>query len=569
MDASDAFAVVYDAVPFSVPLLGEGMRALNRGLHETGDAICQFGEITESTTAMAGNFAESLIHEIVEGAIQSVEDTADMLFEVDSKSPESHKDYFDDIDASIIEHIVAVKEFEGEKQGEAGDNAAGGGGLERGKWRLLLRPRPVRWFRLGLKRVMGGGGATPSIQVQGLISCFVVFVTRSITDNRLYNGLSFIVAHIYLKAAEQDFSESLGERLIHDIRYEATNRFQSGTPERTRSINTLLDRFWEPLIEPRLNRFIMRRLNILMARGFGQNGNGLRRRLSRRPPNPSSNKVENTLPAFQSVSNVTWLAITKVRLGSRPFRFQYMLVKDYDQLLAHLPAERNPVMCDMIDHVNNATNNAIPERMVYVELGLDYPSQDSKLTFRLGLPRKHRRGWWRVGSYVPTYPIRLSSIKVQAKIILGLELRDDAPFVRRIWVSFQDTPRISFSLEGITGVDVSSVPFMKRTLQQLVLRNISPLSAPHFVTSRILSEKEWLEWQACNPCQNSGPRGVARAQRRAAAAMARNQDEEGVSSKEDNTTTLFVDMELQSPDGVPSMLTREPDIQQQDDSIST
>ncbi len=567
MDASDGLALVQDAAPFSAPLLGEGMRALNKGIRETGNAICQFGEITESATAMASDFAESLVHEIVDGAIQSVEDTTDMLFEVDSQPPQSHNEYFDDIDASIIEHIVAVREFEGEEKEEANDNAAGD--LERGRWRLLRRPRPIRWFRSGLKQAMGGG-ATPSMQVQGLISCLMVFATRSITDNSLYNGLSFIIAHIYLKAVEHVFSESLGERMIQDIRYEATNRLQSGTPERTRSINALLARFWEPLIEPRLNGFIMRRLNILMARSFGQNGGELQRPSSHRPRLHRSNKVEYTLPTFQSDSNVTWLAITKMRLGSRPFRFQYMLVKDYAQLLAHLPVERNPVVCDIIDHVNNATNNAMPERMVYMELGLDYPSHDSKLTFRLGLPRKHRRGWWRVGSYVPTYPVRLTSINVQAKIILGLELRDDAPFARRIWVSFQDTPRISFSVEGITGVDVSRFPFVKRTLQQLVLRNIPPLCAPHYVTSRILSRKEWLEWQACQPYQKSGPRGAVRAQRQAAAAMTRNQDEEGSSSKEDNTTTLLVDMELESPDGVPSMLTREHDIQQQqDDSTST
>ncbi len=571
MDASDGLTLVQNAAPFSAPLLGEGMRALNKGIRETGDAIYQFGEITETVTATASDFAESLVHEIVEGAIQSVEDTTDMLFEVDKERPplqSSHQGYFEDINASIIEHVVAVHSHEGEEKEEGKSNGAGD--QERGKkWRLLRIPRPIRWFRAGLKRVVGGG-AIPSMQAQGLLSCLMVFATRSITDNGLYNCLSFIIAHIYLKAAESVFSESLGERMIQDIRLEATNRLQAGTPERTRSVNALIARFWEPLVEPRLNGFIMRRLNILMTRCFRMNGGGpLEGPFSRRLKRHRSNKVENTLPAFQPDSNVTWLAVTKVRLGSTPFRFQYMLVKDYAQLLANLPSERNSVMHDMIEHVENTMNDTSPKRMVYMELGLDYPSHNSKLTFRLGLPRKNRRSWWRVGSYVPSYSVRLTSIKVQAKIILGLELRDDAPFVRRIWVSFQDVPRISFSVEAITGVDVSSVPFMKRTLQQLVLRNIAPLCAPHYITSRILSRKEWLEWQAC---QKSGPCGTLRAQRRATAAMARSEHGKGSSSskEDDKTTTLLVDMELESPDGLlPSVSMRENDIQQQDGSSTS
>ncbi len=565
MDTCDGLAIVQDAAPFSAPVLGDGMRALNKGIHETGGAIYQLGEMTEDITATASDFAEGLVHTIVESVIQSVEDSAGMLFdEVDGQPPQPHQDYFADIDASIIEHVVAVR-ADGVEKEEAEDNAAAGVQVQ-GKSRFLRRPNPIRWFRAGLKRVVGGG-AVPSMHAQGLLSCLMILATRSITDNVLHNGLSFIIVHFYLKAVESVFSEQLGERMIQDIRLEATNQLQAGTPERTRSVNALLARFWEPLIEPRLNGFIMRRLNILMARCFGQNGSRLRRPFSQRlRRRPSSNKVENTLPAFQPTSNVTWLAVTKVRLGSKPFRFQFMLVKDYAQLLAHLPVERNPVMSDMIEHVENATNNALPERMVYMELGLDYPSCDSKLTFRLGLPRKHRRGWWRVGSYVPTYPVRLTSIKIQAKIILGLELRDDAPFVRRIWVSFQDVPRTSFSVEGITGVDVSSVPFMKRTLQQLVLRNIAPLCTPSYVTSRILSRKEWLEWQAC---QNSGPRGTLRAQRRATAAMARSEKGERSPSNEDEATTLLVDMKLESPDGLPSILTNDHDMQQQQDDIDS
>jgi hypothetical protein len=37
----------------------------------------------------------------------------------------------------------------------------------------------------------------------------------------------------------------------------------------------------------------------------------------------------------------------------------------------------------------------------------------------------------------------------------GFQIRPDAPFVKRVWLTFQEVPRVRFAAEAVKGMDIS------------------------------------------------------------------------------------------------------------------
>jgi hypothetical protein len=490
IDASEGLASVQDSTSVSIPILGMGVRAVTSALRDTGGFVYKMGEVTENVTAGAASAAGDFLRYFVEGTIDNVEDTTKGLLQIDQASA----DYFDDVDASVIEHVVYASD----------GVIAGGGELAEDSRQLrrrsvIPRPRLGLWFRAILRRTVTLGTA-PSMRFQALLTCMAVLGTRVISADPVYSALSLLVARFYLKAVEGVYSEALEERLLQEIKVEAVNRLQAGAPDRARSLNAVAAVLWKPILEPRLSALIQRRLNILMTRILS-----------------SDDLTEQGLDL--QPHNVTWVMVSKVRMGPVPPSLRYMLVQDLQGMLARPAGERNSVMTSMLELAANKTGDAPPGDLLYAEMGVDYASMRSKLTFKLGLPIE-KRSWWSVGSYVPSYRIRVGDVRIKAKLILGLQLRSDGPYLRRLWLSCEETPLVQFSIEAVTGLDLNSMPFLRRSLQQVVMRGLAPMCQPRYICSPILSRSEWEELQGLvQPTPMT--RGERRAERRAQAAIRR------------------------------------------------
>jgi hypothetical protein len=60
------------------------------------------------------------------------------------------------------------------------------------------------------------------------------------------------------------------------------------------------------------------------------------------------------------------------------------------------------------------------------------------------------------------YKIQLHGVTYNVKLVLpcivclqGFQIRPDAPFVKRVWLTFQEVPRVRFAAEAVKGMDIS------------------------------------------------------------------------------------------------------------------
>ncbi|KAG5188320.1 hypothetical protein JKP88DRAFT_353427 [Tribonema minus] len=458
MDASQgleyAQARACAAAPMKVPVLDKGVTLVAKSLKKSGDFVYRLGELAENATTEAVGMAEDAVRYLMEGTIDNVEDTTSLLLQLDDED-EEYDAFFRSVDARIIEHVVETS------QPRRGARAG---------WRRRLRS--------AVKASMTAG-ATPSMRLQSFLACA---------------GVLGVSARLYLKAVEGVYAEALGESIMQGIRYEAVARYQgicyeavaryqAGVPERARWLNTLADTIWQPILEPALSGVLQRRLNIVMAR---------------------------SLP-----SNITWAGITKFTLGTRPPRLHYILLQSYDQMVAGMGSnsvkrsiaaavacgdvaakdivylEAGVHVCDREAYGIGATalscavlativcSGVADEDIMYME-AWDFVSQDSKVTVKLALPRKHSH-WWSVflSSYMPAYRVKASALQIQGKVAMGFQVRPGPPFLRRIWLTFLETPpRVRFAVEAVRGMDLSSVPILRRALQHTVYKGLAPLCDP-------------------------------------------------------------------------------------------
>eukprot|EP00611_Tribonema_gayanum_P010871 TRINITY_DN20994_c0_g1_i1.p1 TRINITY_DN20994_c0_g1~~TRINITY_DN20994_c0_g1_i1.p1 ORF type:complete len:741 (-),score=236.02 TRINITY_DN20994_c0_g1_i1:372-2594(-) len=452
MDASQGLEYAQAAAPMKVPVLDKGVTLVAKSLKKSGDFVYRLGELAENATTEAVGMAEDAVRYLMEGTIDNVEDTTSLLLQLDDED-EEYDAFFRSVDARIIEHVVETSQHSASLSNST----------------LTVATEPRRGARVGWRRRLRSAvkasmtaGATPSMRLQSFLACAGVLGVRCLSASPVHCCAALLSARLYLKAVEGVYAEALGESIMQGIRYEAVARYQAGVPERARWLNTLADTIWQPILEPALSGVLQRRLNIVMSR---------------------------SLP-----SNITWAGITKFTLGARPPRLHYILLQSYDQMVAGMGS--NSVKRSIAAAV--ARGDVAAEDIVYLEAGVDFVSQDSKVTVKLALPRKHSH-WWSVflSSYMPAYRVKASALQIQGKIAMGFQVRPGPPFLRRIWLTFLETPpRVRFAVEAVRGMDLSSVPILRRALQHTVYKGLAPLCDPRCISPAVLSRREWEEQQA-------------------------------------------------------------------------
>ncbi|CAN0031209.1 unnamed protein product, partial [Discosporangium mesarthrocarpum] len=104
IDTAEGMRYASEISPINVPVLDEGYRLLARGLRKTGKAVYSIGQAAENVTVGATEAVEDSVRFLVDGVIETAEDTTYSLFNDDQGGDE--EDYFGDIEARIAENFV-------------------------------------------------------------------------------------------------------------------------------------------------------------------------------------------------------------------------------------------------------------------------------------------------------------------------------------------------------------------------------------------------------------------------------------------------------------------------------
>ncbi|CAM9895212.1 unnamed protein product [Chrysoparadoxa australica] len=346
-----------DSANSASPLPLVGVSAMAKGLTLAGEAIYSVGVKTENVTAVASAVAEDTLKFFVDGTIDNVEDTTMSLMGLDGA--EGGYDQFGDIDRRIIDHVVHLvtplleDAMEEESlQGESNDPGHAAGDS-------VIRVRPTakrkslpRRIRNTIKRHMNNS-RKPSIRFHNFLTCALAYGTRCLTTNPYYAVGMVVVTRLHFRLMEGIHSECIADRLLADIKFEAVNRLQAGTPERTRWLNNAAEVLWEPFFEPALSGLIADRVNIVMQRAMP--------------------------------TNTTWIGVNKLTLGRAAPRIRYMLLQSFSQMEARETsgtAVDNTVTTSMLQH--QAKHNIPKSDFIYLEAGVDFRSERSKATIKIG-----------------------------------------------------------------------------------------------------------------------------------------------------------------------------------------
>mmetsp|Transcript_4458 Transcript_4458/g.6775 ORF Transcript_4458/g.6775 Transcript_4458/m.6775 type:complete len:200 (+) Transcript_4458:98-697(+) len=183
-------------------------------------------------------------------------------------------------------------------------------------------------------------------------------------------------------------------------------------------------------------------------------------------------KVKLNLPSI-----LPSFTVRKLKLGMKPPAIRYILIQNYDQILTHGKRKgHNAVQSATIEAVNNGTQQT---EIFYIETGMEFLSRDSLIIAKFGAPEMGNNMWKTISSILPGCKIKISSVQFQGKLSVALQIKPEFPYLEKLWISFLDgPPRIKFELEALAGIDIASLPFLRKILKQSIEKVIDPFCDP-------------------------------------------------------------------------------------------